>query len=125
MPNVSPSKPLLDNVAVANATVKRYRLTSMQEIVSSFQLCWHDATSAFTYKVFVSNDENPPVNEGGALDLTLWAEETALAGTVAAAAAGSKLVHLGNNGARDVMVEITTTAASKLSIKTNGKLSAS
>lgn len=63
------------------------------------------------------------MNEGGALDLTLWMEETALAGVVAAGAAGSKLIHLGNNGARIVMLQVTATANSKFSLKTNGKRS--
>lgn len=39
MPNVAQAKLLVDNVDIANAAVKRYILTSMQEIVASFQMC--------------------------------------------------------------------------------------
>jgi len=102
-----------------------YKIGLGGDSITSFQLAWHDATSAFSAVLFTSNHDSPtvPAVAAAAPDLTQWSSEAAdlPITTVAAAAAGSKVYHVGNCGARWGLLQITPTANCILSIRLHGK----
>lgn len=95
-------------------------------MVGSVQVQWHDATSAFTIKAYTSNVEDAPEPAaGGTADVEYWHDETTPGDIIFAAAtgaaAGCDLVHLGNNGAKWLMLQFDVTANSLVSITAHEK----
>lgn len=94
-------------------------------IISSFQISWHDATTAFAATFYTSNWDDPPVPANGAAgpSAEYWHDESSdvTIPTVTAGAVGCDLFHLGNNGAKWGLLKIAPTANSNLSILTHEK----
>ena len=95
-------------------------------IVGSIQVQWHDATSQFTIVAHTSNVEDPPVPDPtGTVDAEFWMDETApgnlVFGAATASAAGCDLQHIGNNGAKWLLLEFVVAANSIITITVHEK----
>jgi hypothetical protein len=112
-------------ILLAASTPYYYSVKLSDGLVSSIQIQWHDATSSFTVTAYTSNVESPTVPATGAAGPSLeeWHNEsTALPITGASAsAAGCDLAHIGNNGARWLLLKFDVAADSQISITVHGK----
>lgn len=121
MSNIEKPIVVIDPAVVLIATTQFYRVACEQSIISTLQVIWNDAVSAFPVTLFTSNRENP------AADLSVpenWFDESAAVPWVGApgGAVGTELKHIGNNGARWYLLRIgPTTAASNYSILFDAK----
>lgn len=110
---------------ITSGTEKWYRVGAPSGQICAVMVRWHDGTTAFDAPVFyTSNLDDPTVPADGASapDLEQWALESSVTGTaVTAGAAGSQMYHLGNNGAKWVMVKVNPTANSIISFAAHAK----
>jgi hypothetical protein len=107
-------------LAAGTPFYRKYKLAA--GLVGSVQIIWHDATSSFTVAAYTSNVEKPPVPADGAAGPSAewWHDETTpgdiLITGAAASAIGCDLVHLGNNGAKWLLLKFTVAADSDITI---------
>lgn len=117
---------LWDTEALLSASTPYYvRFPADAELVMSIQIQHHDATSAYAATLYSSNVENPavPATTAAGPDLEIWSSEAADAPipTVSASAAGSKVIHLGNQGAKWLLLKIEPSANCSMSIILHGR----
>jgi len=115
--------PVAATEALVSGTAESFRVDSQEGTVTALQIVWHDATSAFTAKLYSSNRNDPAETANGtAVDKEIWTEETSVSiAAVTASAAGSQMIHLGNMGARWLQLELTPTANCSISIFANAR----
>ena len=117
--------PQLRQILLAASTPYYFKFKLSGDIVSAIQVAWHDATSNFTVTAYSSCYEDPDVPDTAAAgpDLEYWFEETDISITGAAAsAAGSEVVHVGNMGAKWLLLKVEPSADSDVSFLTHGKV---
>lgn len=121
------SGPIEGKIVAVSITsgVKHFeRIPLPRGYVSGLQLAWLDATSAFSAPVlYVSNSDSPAVPADDATpSLAAWTIETGVAfDAVTASASGSQMLHMGNVGAKWLLVEISATANCSLELRPHSK----
>ena len=94
-------------------------------LINAIQVQWHDATSSFSITPYSSLVEDPdvPATAAAGPDLLFWHDESAdisFTGAVASAA-GCDVVHIGNNGAKWILLKFDVAANSDITILAHGK----
>lgn len=103
-----------------------YRIPLLLDAVTGMQIVWADGTSAFTGTFYSTCREDAPIPAAttAAPNLQYWSSEATdlPITTVTAAAAGSKVYHIGNCGGGFGLLRITPTANTALSIFIYGEV---
>jgi len=94
-------------------------------LISAVQIIWHDDVSNFTVTPYTSLMDKPtiPASAVAAPTLEHWHDESAdisITGPTAVGV-GCDVVHIGNNGAKWLLLRFTLTAASIVTVLVHGK----
>lgn len=117
--------PQLYNQVIARQSLAigthRFEVGGSGATIHSIMIRHFDATSAYTGVIRSTNLEKltAPIDNA---DADKWVLEAALPVTaVAAAAAGAQMIHVADNGAKRLQLELVTSAISDVEIVINGK----
>ena len=124
----------MSQIARPQAAVARQTITAAKyffhinlgsHLVSGIQCRWFDGTidANGSTKFYLSCMENPTIPAtAGTPAATEWDEDTTITFTgPAGSAAGNEVIHLGNNGAKHLLIEITFTAVGDIEWWAHGK----
>jgi hypothetical protein len=121
VPSLIPVQPIASEVFLLATGLQSRRFPVSAPHIAAFHIIWETAASNFTIRFFTSCLANPAQPAATiAPDLEQWFEETGIPfAPGVGVAVGSQVVHLGNNGARWFLIEITPVANSTISVFQN------